>query len=284
MKMIIFYKNVLSCQVKKLKRGGIVNERKRVMITGASSGIGYEFSKIFAKNDYDLVLVARSSEQLQRIANEISSKYSVAVKVIAKDLSKVNSADEIYFEVVKDLGNIDILINNAGIQVYGSFSETNIEEELRLINVNLITLTKLTKLFLKDMTKRGKGKILNVGSTGSFAPGPLNAVYCATKAYVLSFSEAIAEELSGSCVTITTLCPGATKTEFAKRANIENVRLFRSRVMEASEVADIGFRALMKGSITVIAGINNKLTTFSIRMTPRRIVTKISHYLMSKLT
>lgn len=261
-----------------------MRERKRVLITGASSGIGYEFSKIFAKNDYDLVLVARSSEQLQMIADEICSIYNVTVKVIAKDLSTVNSAEEIYFEIAKDSGTIDILINNAGIQVYGPFSETNMEDELRMINVNLIALTRLTKLFLKDMAKRGNGKILNVGSTGSFAPGPLNAVYCATKAYVLSFSEAIAEEASGTGVTITTLCPGATKTGFAKRANIENIRLFKSRVMEASEVAEIGYRALMKGSITVVAGIRNKLTAFSIRMTPRRIVTKISHYLMTTLT
>ena len=261
-----------------------MNERKRVLITGASSGIGYEFSRIFAKNDYDLILVARRGEQLQKIANEIRSTYNVAVKVITKDLSAINSAEEIYFEIIKDLGTIDVLVNNAGIQVYGPFSETNLEEELGLINVNLITLTKLTKLFLKDMKKRGNGRILNVCSTGSFAPGPLNAVYCATKAYVLSFSEAIAEEASGTGVTITALCPGATKTEFSKRANIENVRLFRSKVMEASEVAEIGYRALMKGSITVIAGFSNKLTVFSIRMTPRRIVTKISHYLMSKLT
>lgn len=254
---------------------------KRVLITGASSGIGYEFSKIFARKGYDLVLISRSMDQLQKISEELRSKHNVAVKVIAKDLSIIGSAEEIYFEAVKEAGTIDILINNAGIQVYGPFSETDKEEELNLININLIALTKLTKLFLKDMTERGNGKILNVGSTGSFAPGPLNAVYCATKAYVLSFSEAIAEETKGTGVTVTTLCPGATKTGFAKRANIENVRLFKGKVMDASEVAEIGYQALMKGKTTVVAGIYNKLVAFSVRITPRSIVTKISHHLMS---
>lgn len=258
-----------------------MSTEKTVLITGASSGIGYEFSNIFASRGYHLILVSMNAERLRKAADEIMNKHRVHVRTIEKDLSKINSAEEIYAEATALAGHIDILINNAGIQVYGPFGETKQEDEINLLAVNLISLTKLTKLFLKDMIKRGNGKILNVGSTGSFAPGPLNAVYCASKAYVLSLSEAIAQEIKGTGVTITTLCPGATKTDFARRAGIENVRLFKSKTMSAHDVAEIGYKALMKGRTTVVAGFYNKLVAFSVRITPRRIVSKISQYLMS---
>jgi hypothetical protein len=196
-------------------------------------------------------------------------------------LSVATSPKEIFDELQQESVQVDVLVNNAGFNVYGPFSETDLMEELQMIQVNLVSLTHLTKLFLPGMLKQGYGKILNVGSTGSFGPGPLNAVYCATKAYVLSFSEAIAEELEGTGVTVTALCPGATKTEFAKRAGMEDVKLFQSRLMDARTVAEIGYRALMEGKRVVVAGIYNKLQMSLIRFLPRKMVTKMVKDMMS---
>jgi short-subunit dehydrogenase len=177
---------------------------------------------------------------------------------------------------------VDVLVNNAGIQVYGALQDTDVAEQLRLIQVNLVALTHLTMLFGREMADRGRGRILNVASTGAFAPAPLNAVYCATKAYVLSFSEAIARDLEGTGVTVTCLCPGATQTQFAKRAGIENVRLFGSFVMDAREVARAGYWGLMRGKTTVVPGLYNWVLVSSVRFTSRRLVTRIGKYLMSE--
>ncbi len=257
---------------------------KTSLITGASSGIGSELTKLFAQDGYNLVLVARSKKRLEHLANDVKEKYGVSTYIISKDLSKETSPDEIFAELKKKSIHIDILVNNSGTQVYGPFHETDLQNNLQMIQVNLLSLTHLTRIFIPEMLKRGYGKILNVGSTGSFGPGPLNAVYCATKSYVLNFSEAITEELKGTGVTVTTLCPGATKTEFAKRAQIEDIRLFSYEfmVLDAVEVAEIGYRALMKGKTVVVAGIVNKLMIFSLRFTPRKIVLKIIKFFMSK--
>ncbi len=261
----------------------MTREKGTVLITGASSGIGFELSKIFAKNGYPLVLVSQNEENLKRAASYIRKQYSDAqITVIPKDLSQPLSPGEIFEYLTQKSIQVDILINSAGIQVYGSFNETNLEDDLRLISVNMLTLTKLTKLFLKGMVERGYGKILNLGSTGSFQPCPLNAIYCAGKAYVLHFSEAIAEELKGTGVTVTTLCPGATRTNFAKRAKIEDTRLFRGYVMDAKKVAEIGYKALIKGKPVVIAGTLNSIMANSVRFSPRGLVTKIGNYLMKK--
>ncbi|MBI3600526.1 MAG: SDR family oxidoreductase [Nitrospinae bacterium] len=215
------------------------------LITGASSGIGLELAKLFAKDNYNLVLVARRKSQLERLALELSKKYSISVTIIAKDLSLPSSPEEIFNELKEKSIHIDILVNNA------------------------------------EMSKRGCGKILNIGSTGSFAPTPLNAIYCATKAYVLNFSEGIAKDLEGTGITVTTLCPGATNTEFAEKAKMQNTRLFSSMVMSPDKVAKIGYRALMKGKRVVVAGLYNKLLVFSLRFTPRWLVLKIGKILMS---
>lgn len=260
------------------------NHANTSLITGASSGIGCELTKLFARDGYNLVLVARNKQRLEHLANEVKEKYGVSTYIISRDLSKETSPDEIFAELKKKSIHIDILVNNSGTQVYGPFYETDLQNNLRMIQVNLLSLTHLTRLFIPEMLKRGDGKILNVGSTGSFGPGPLNAVYCATKGYVLNFSEAITEELNGTGVTVTTLCPGATKTEFAERAQIEDIRLFSYEfmVMDAGKVAKIGYRALMKGKTVVVAGIVNKLTVFSLRFTPRKIVLKIIKFFMSR--
>ncbi len=252
------------------------------LITGASSGIGYELAKLFAQNGHNLVLVARSQGKLQELADDIEEKFGVWVKVIPKDLSQPTSPDEILAEVEQESIQIDILVNNAGFQEYGPFYETDLNKELHMIQVNLTSLTHLTKLFLPGMIRQGHGKIMNVGSTGSFAPGPLNAIYCATKAYVLSFSEAIAEELKGTGVTVTALCPGATRTDFVTKAGMEDVNLFRGQISDARTVAEVGYRALMKGRRITIPGAGNKTMIFSIRLLPRSLVTRISKNMMSR--
>ena len=259
-----------------------MKNKQTVLITGATSGIGFELSNIFAENGYNLVLVARNKARLEKLANECKQKFGVSTRTISKDLSLPTSPMEIVDELLENSIQIDFLINNAGFNVYGSFPETDLNKELQMIYVNIVSLTHLTKLLLPGMIERTNGKILNVGSTGSFAPGVFNAVYCATKAYVLSFSEAIAEELKGTGVSVTTLCPGATKTEFAQRANMGDVKIFQGKLMEAKEVAEIGYNALMNDKRTKIAGCANNLTVFTLRFTPRNMVAKISKSIMSR--
>lgn len=256
-------------------------EKKTALITGASSGIGYEFSKLFAEAGYNLVLVARNKQKLKQLADELEGKFGTSVMSISKDLSASTAPQEIFDGLQQESIHIDILVNNAGFNVYGSFSETDLMEELQMVQVNLVSLTHLTKLFLPGMLIKGYGKILNVGSTGSFGPGPFNAVYCATKSFVLSFSEAIAEELQGTGITVTALCPGATKTEFFKRANMANINLLKRGVMDAKTVAEIGYNSVMKGENVVIAGTYNKLMIFLTRFMPRDMITKMVKDMMS---
>ena len=258
------------------------NKNKTVLITGATSGIGYELSRLFAQNGFNLVLVARNKQRLEQRASELKSEFGIVTTPISRDLSVPTSPEEIFAELQRRSIHINILVNNAGFNVWGPFFETDLSEELRMIHTNLVSLTHLTKLFIREMLKRGSGKILNVGSTGSFVPGPLNAVYCATKGYILSFSEAIAAELKGTGVSVTTLCPGATRTEFAARAQMKDVRLFHFGTMDAETVAKIGYRGLMKGKRTVIAGLFNKLQILSIRFTPRGLSSILVKYLMEK--
>ena len=259
------------------------NNKKTALITGASGGIGYELSKLFAQDGYDLVLVARNKQKLEELANKLKKNFGVSAKVISKDLSVAASPQEIFDELYQESIHIAILVNNAGFGGCGHFSGTNLKNELDMIQVNLVSLTHLTKLFLPGMLEQGSGKILNVGSTGSFVPVPLEAVYGATKAYVLSFSEAIAEELEGTGVTVTALCPGPTHTGFAKRAQMEDARMFKFGfgIMNAETVAEIGYRGLMKGNRVVIPGIFNRLQMFLIKFTPGKIVAKLTKYQMS---
>ncbi len=238
-----------------------------VLITGGSSGIGLELARCFAKNGYSLILVARNKKELTKAASSLE-EYKVTVRLIVKDLSLQNAA----FELAKEAGDIDILVNNAGFGRYGFFSEIPIEDELNMISLNISTLTTLTKLFLPKMISRKNGKILNVASTAAFQPGPLMAVYYATKAYVLHFSEAIANELKGSGVTVTALCPGPTKTGFQKNAKMGHSSLFDA---DAAAVALAGYRGLMKGKTIVIPGIKNRVLTFCVRLFTRNTITAI---------
>lgn len=256
---------------------------KTALITGASSGIGLELCKIFARNNYNLVMVSQNTERLEK-AKEIVLKENNKVKIIniAKNLSETLSAEEIFNYTEKNLIQIDILVNNAGVQVYGNFYEASVEETLNMMYLNMFSLTKLTRLYIKGMVERGDGKILNLGSTGSFQPCPLNSVYCASKAFVLHFSEGIREELKGTGVTVTTLCPGATNTNFAKRANIENIKLFKGKLLSSGDVAEIGYKALMNNKSIVITGMNNKIMAWLVRFIPRNTVTKLGMNMMKK--
>jgi uncharacterized protein len=246
------------------------------LITGASSGIGYELTKLLAGDRCNLVLVARSESKLQEIASELTEQFGISVKVIAKDLAVPTSPEEIWQELQKTGIAIDILVNNAGFATYGLFAETELQPELNMMQVNMVTLTHLTKLLLPGMLERKTGKILNIASTAAFQPGPLMAVYYATKAYVLSFSEALANELQGTGVTVTVLCPGPTASGFQARASMENSKLVKNKaIMDAQEVAAIGYRALNNNQTVIIPGWKNKFLALTVRFTPRNLITKI---------
>lgn len=250
-----------------------------VLITGASGGIGLELSKHFAKNGYDPVLVARSTDKLKGLKDDLSSQFGVKVIIISKDLSDSKAPQEIYEELKKEAVNIDILVNNAGFGGAGKFSETSLKRELDIMTVNMAVPVVLTKFFLPGMLERKKGKILNVASTAAFVPGPFMSIYYATKAFVLSFSEALTNELKGTGVTVTALCPGPTSTGFQKEANVESSRLFSFNVSNAEDVARAGYKALMKNKAVVIPGIFNKLLIQSARFAPRKEVTAIARWM-----
>ncbi len=250
--------------------------KQTALITGASGGIGYELAKLFADDGYNLVLVDKKGEKLTEIAEQFQQKYGITVKIIAKDLSIPMSAEEIFTMLQKESIKVDFLVNNAGFGSFGFFHETDLTTELQMLQVHVVCLTHLTKLFLKDMVKQGYGKILNVASTAAFQPGPLMAVYFATKAYVLSFSEAIANELEGTGVTVTTLCPGPTASGFQYTAGMEKAKSASSwRVMDSETVAKIGYRGLMANQTLVIPGLRNKILATSAKFAGRKQVAKI---------
>jgi uncharacterized protein len=254
------------------------------LITGASGGIGYELAKLFARDHFDLVLVARSSEKLNQVAAELQSKFGITVKTVALDLASAPAAKFLFDQMQREGVAVDVLVNNAGFGGFGKFAEMAEEEILGQIHLNITALTHLTRMFLPPMLARRSGKVMNVASTAAFQPGPLMAVYYATKAYVLSFSEALANEVAGSGVVVSCFCPGATDTGFAKRAGTENSRLFRKlRPMNSEVVAQDGYRGLMAGRGVVISGVQNWLVAQSVRLAPRRLVTAISRWVAEKV-
>jgi len=245
------------------------------LITGASGGIGYELALLFARNGYDCILVARSQDKLNELAARLESESRVKTIVIGRDLSRPSAVDEIYEEVTAASMPVDVLVNNAGIPVFGPFIETDLQTELEMLQVNVVALTALTKLFLRGMVERRAGRILNLASTAAFLPGPLMAVYYASKAYVLSFSQALANELRGTGVTVTALCPGPTRTGFQKRGVMEDSRLVQGEIADAASVALAGYRGLMAGKTIVIPGLSNKLIPWVVRLSPRGVVTRV---------
>jgi short-subunit dehydrogenase len=251
--------------------------RPIALVTGASSGIGLELATLLARDRHDLVFVARSRERLEDIGKGLREEFGVTVTVIARDLADPDSARAVVQEVESRGFSIDVLVNSAGLGIYGFFAETPLARELAMIQVNLVAVTELTKRLLPGMLQRRRGRILNLASTAAFQPGPLMAVYYATKAYVLSFSEALANETAGTGVTVTALCPGPTLTEFQKQAGLEETRLFRSPlVLDARSVALAGYRGMLRGKRVVVPGFGNKLLVAAERVTPRRLVTAIT--------
>ncbi|MFY7670284.1 SDR family NAD(P)-dependent oxidoreductase [Tenacibaculum sp. MEBiC06402] len=245
------------------------------LITGASSGLGKEFALIHAEKGGDLVIVARREEKLNKLKNEIESKFNAQVKVIVKDLTNNNAPTEIYKEIKDDEIEIHYLINNAGFGGVGKFHEREWQQDLDMINLNIIALTALTRLFLPDFVKRNSGKILNVSSTASLLPGPLQAVYYATKAYVTSFSNAINEELHDTNVTVTNLMPGATATEFGATSGMDKTELF-NKTASAKSVAEDGYNGMINGKLDVISGLtfSQSLMMKMVPFTPKKMLLK----------
>ncbi|MBT3605409.1 MAG: SDR family oxidoreductase [Candidatus Latescibacteria bacterium] len=253
------------------------------LITGASSGIGLELARIFAADGVDVILSARSEDKLQALARELVVQHSVKAEVVVSDLSVQDSAKTLY-EAIKEKGwEVDYLVNNAGFGVFGEFAETKWEDEAAMLNVNVVALTHLTKLFMPYFIQRRSGRIMNVASTASFQPGPLMAAYFASKAYVLSFSEAISNELKGTGVTVTALCPGATETGFQSAAGATGSRLFETRKLPTgADVAKYGYKAMQKGKRVAVHGVINKVLAQSNRFAPRSLSMAITRMLIAR--
>ena len=252
-------------------------ERKTALITGASSGIGLDLAHLFAADRWDLVLVARSEGKLRETAAELEKQFGISATVLPADLAKPDAAHEIDGALAAKGIEIEALVNNAGFGDRGAFWESDERTELEMLQVNIVALTQLTRLLLPKMVARNSGRILNVASTAAFQPGPYMAVYYASKAYVLSFSEAVADELRNTKVTVTALCPGPTATGFASVAGTESTNLFRlSKPMRSDDVARLGYKGMLAGRRLVVTGMRNKLLAQAVRVSPRRMVTMIA--------
>lgn len=257
-----------------MAKSGNGKKRQTALVTGASGGIGLELAHVLAREGFDLVLVARRQDELDKLAKDLSKTHGIEATVVAKDLTKPEAPSELFKEMKGTA--IDVLVNNAGFGTYGKFAEIERERDLQQIQLNVAALVHLTKLFVGPMLERKRGRILNVASTAAFQPGPLMAVYYATKAFVLSFSEAIATELSGSGVTVTVLCPGPTESGFQASAKMQESGLFKSLpVADGKSVAEAGIAGMLKGKVIVVPGLVNKIGIQANRLTPRAIVRNV---------
>lgn len=246
-----------------------------VLITGASSGIGLELARLFAADDSNLVLVARREDRLRALADELKSEFGVDVFILPKDLSEMNAPKEIFDTLQKDNIQIDVVVNNAGFGTRGAVVEIDADTQIDMIQVNVVALTHLTRLFLPGIIERGRGGILNVGSLAGFQPGPNLAVYYATKAYVLSFTEALSEEINNPDIKITCLAPGPVRTEFGSKSDLDDSLLFKLSLMDAEPVVKAGYEGFRKGKVIVLPGFKQKIIPFLLRFTPRFLVRKI---------
>jgi uncharacterized protein len=255
--------------------------KELALITGATNGIGLEFAKIFAKNGIDLFLVGRNEDKLQEIKSELENHFKIQIHVFQQDLSKNDAAKNVFHYSKSKYLKVNYLINNAGFGDFGFFHESEWEKYNEMINLNISTLTELCHSFSKEMINAKSGKILNVASTAAFQSGPLMAVYFATKAYVLSFSEALNNELKDFGISVTTLCPGPTESGFQKLASMEESNLVKNKKLPSSkDVALFGYNSMMNNKSVVIHGIMNKIMVFSVRLSPRSIALKMVRYLM----
>lgn len=259
----------------------MIKKNKTALITGPTSGIGLELAYLFARDNINLVLASRNKKLLLEIKKDISKKFNVIVNIFPVDLSQKGSSRKIYNYCNRKKIKIEYLVNNAGFGKYGLFSESSLKLDQEMINLNITSLTELTKLFVIKMRKRGFGKILNIASTASFQPGPYMSVYSATKSYVASFSEAIAEELKNSGVSVTTLCPGPTISGFQKRAGFkDDARMYGSfAIVDSKQVAKFGYNKMMNNNRLVIYGLINKMSVFFVKFLPSNFKT----YLVKKV-
>jgi short-subunit dehydrogenase len=246
-----------------------------VLITGASGGIGWELALLFVKDGFQVVAVARNEEKLKALQHMVKEKYQADLDYVATDLIAPNAVENLLGQLTEKNVKIDYLVNNAGFGQYGFYLETDAREEQEMITLNISVLTHLTKALLPGMVARKQGGVLNVASTAAFQPGPLMAVYYATKAYVLSYSEALANEMIGTGVTVTALCPGPTATGFETRANLGSSKLFQKGVMDVQTVARIGYDGFLNKKTMVIPGMKNSLLSKFVRFVPRKLVTKV---------
>ncbi|MBC7929159.1 MAG: SDR family oxidoreductase [Rubrivivax sp.] len=249
-------------------------QKMTALVTGASGGIGLELARLLAADGHGLVLVARSGDKLARLAEELSGEHNVAARVLTADLVRPEAPGEIFDDLQAKGVAVDVLVNNAGFGSYGHFAETDLRSELELLQVNVVALTHLAKLFLPQMISRRRGYVMNVASTAAFQSGPLMAVYYASKAYVLSLSEALANECEGTGVVVSALCPGPTETGFVAAAGMGDSKLFDRGAMDARTVAEEGYRGMLAGKTIVIPGLRNALVARAVGFLPRRMVTK----------
>jgi len=250
--------------------------KETALITGASSGIGLELAELFAADGSDLVLVARREDRLKELADRLESEHGVKVHVLPKDLSEPNAPDEIFAQLKKEKIQVDVLVNNAGFGVKGIIPEIDLDQQLDMVQVNVKALTHLTRLFLPGMIERRYGGVLNVGSLAAFQPGANLAVYFATKAYVLSYTEALAEEISNPDIKISCLAPGPVRTEFGEKSDLEDSLLFKVSLMDSEPVVRAGYEGFRKGKVIVIPGLRQQIVPFLNRFTPRSMVRKIA--------
>ncbi len=261
----------------------MTGEKGLVVVTGASGGIGYELARLFARDGWPLLLAARSGDKLTAFAQELTAAHNVPVAVCVVDLAAPGAADQL-FEAARRQGRpVGVLVNNAGFGDYGPFVKADLANVLQILQVNIVVLTHLTRLFLPGMVGRNEGRVMNVASTAAFQPGPLMAVYYASKAYVLHFSEALDAELRKTKVRVSAFCPGPTATGFEARAGLEASKLFTGRnVMNARRAAEAGYRGLMRGRRVVVPGFWNNLLVLSVRFFPRRWITRVVQWMQGR--
>ncbi|MEX1011291.1 MAG: SDR family oxidoreductase [Balneolaceae bacterium] len=258
-------------------------EKRRALITGASAGIGLELARIHAKNGHHMVLVARREERLLQLKEELEKAHGVEVAVIAADLSIPEAALDIHTAILRSGFEIEILINNAGFGAHGEFCRSNWAVQSGMIRLNIMALVHLTRLFSEEMVSRGEGRIMNIASTAAFQPGPFMSVYYASKHFVLAFSEGIATELRNTGISVTTLCPGPTQSEFFDRAGMKNTLLVSAMAIpDAKKVAEYGYRSMMSGKRIAVEGVLNRIGTVLVRLIPISLSSRIVEYVQRR--
>jgi short-subunit dehydrogenase len=253
--------------------------RAPALITGASAGIGRELAHRFARAGHDVILVARREEKLNEMADSLEDQYGITASVVMQDLAESDGPEQLYDTVRERDLDVGVLVNNVGIATQGKFTDIDLDRDRDQLQLDVVTPTVLSKLFGREMVNRGHGKILNVASSAAFQPGPFMAVYYASKSYVLSFSEAIAEELREEGVTVSVLCPGPVDTEFQERATMTDTPLGSGPMQDVESVADTGYEGLMDGKTVIVPGYGYKLLWHTVGLVPRPLVRKTARWL-----